>query len=234
LAAAPVPLYRLLEYRPCPSTASRSATAGGSYVVDAATATLDASGATSAISYCATISPCESVTGKTITLAPNPNGGFDRTSSDGWTDRVFAFQAGSGDLMRVNVGSDGSVGFWTQQRSNALPTVGTRNRNWDLRIDASLAAVLSDSSNSIASVDSRTGSAVRTPKTASGATYSETLQLDTPRDGYNVRPAATVAASDGSSVSVREFTSLAMRGMGFSPLKLAGSSEQFLISVARP
>ena len=212
-----------------------SATGTGTFAADAATATIDAAGSVAAISFCANVAACVDVAGKTITHAANPAGGFDRTSSDGWTDRVFAYKAGGGDLMLVNVGGDGSIGFWTQQRSNALATVGIRSRSWDLNVDAQLASALSTSENLIASVDSTAGSAVRTRTTGSGAKYSETLAFNNPRAGYNFRPAATVAASDGSSVTIREFTSLSMRGMGFSPLKYLGApAESLLISVNRP
>ena len=207
----------------------------GPFAVDAATATIDAAGAVSAISYCADVATCVDVTGKTITHAVNPAGGFDSTSSDGSTERVFAFQAGNGDLMLVTTGRDGGIGFWTQQRTNALPTVGAYTRNWDLNVPTSLVPTISDSATTIASVDSTAGSAVRARKTGSGASYSETLKFNNPRNGYNFRPAATATASDASTVNVREFTSLSMRGMGFSPLKLVGATEPFLIiSVAKP
>lgn len=206
----------------------------GAFVADAASATLDASGNTTAISFCPDVATCSAVTGKTITLAVNAGGGFDRTSSDGWTDRVFAFQAGNGDLMLVNVSGDGSFGFWTQQRTNALPTVGVRTRNWDVTISASLSTTVGESTNIVTAVDTAASSASRLRKTTSGASYTETLRINSPRAGYNTRPAATVTASDGSSINVREFTSLSMRGMGFSPLKYLAPTEQFFISVNRP
>ena len=208
---------------------------GGPFAVDAATATIDAAGAVSAISYCADVATCVDVTGKTITHAVNASGGFDRTSSDGWTDRVFAYQAGSGDMMLLNLDGSGHVGFWTQQRTNTLPTVGTRNRSWDFNVDPRLLTTLSESANAIASVDSIAGTAVRSRKTGSGASYSETVKLNNPRNGYNFRAAATATASDASTVNIREFTSLSMRGMGFSPLKYVGPTEQsLLISVNKP
>ena len=211
-------------------------TTAGTFAADAATATGDATGAvTTTISYCVDVANCVDVTGKTITLAVNPAGGFDRTSSDGWTDRVFAFQAGNGDLMLVNIGGAGDIGFWTQQRTNALPTVGTTTRNWDLNVDPRLAATLSESANTIAALDATAGALVRSRKTGSGASYSETVKLNNPRNGYNFRPAATVTASDASTVNIREFTSLSMRGMGFSPLKYVGATESSLIiSVNKP
>ena len=210
-------------------------TTAGTFTADAATATIDAAGAVTAISYCADVATCVAVTGKTITNAVNPAGGFDRTSSDGWTDRVFAYQAGNGDLMLVNIGGAGDIGFWTQQRSNALPSVGAFTRNWDLNVDPRLVPTFSESANTIASVDGTAGTAVRTRKTGSGATYSETLKFNNPRTGYNFRAAATVTASDATTVNIREFTSLSMRGMGFSPLKYLGATEQsLLISVSKP
>lgn len=212
-----------------------SRTPAGSFAADAATLTIDAAGVVSAISYCADVATCVEVTGKTITHAVDAAGGFNRTSSDGWTDRVFAYQAGSGDMMLVNITGDGSIGFWTQQRANALPTVGTRSRNWDFNVDPRLLTTLSESANTVAAIDTIVGTVVRSRKTSNGASYTETLKLNNPRNGYNLRVAATATASDASSVSVREFTSLSMRGMGFSPLKYVGETEQSLfISVTKP
>ena len=211
-------------------------TANGTFAADAATATIDTAGSvTTTISYCVDVANCVDVTGKTFTHAVNAAGGFDRTSSDGWTDRVFAYRAGNGDLMLVNIGGAGDIGFWTQQRTNALPTVGAFSRSWDLYVDPRLLPSLSENATTIASVDSTAGTAVRTRKTVTGASYSETLKLNNPRIGYTFRPAATVTASDASTVNVREFTALVMRGMGFAPLKFVGATEQALIiSVSKP
>lgn len=209
------------------------------FTPDAATATVDGNGAVTAISYCADVAGCASVdpATKNLVFAVNAQGGFDRTGVDG-TDRFFAYRAGNGDLMLLQISGDGSLGFWTGQRVNALPTVGTRTRNWNLNTDANLVAgSITESANTIASVDSAAGSFVRTIRTGAGASYSETLRFNSPRDGYAFRAAASVSASDGSAVEVREFTSLSMRGMGFSPLKyIAGSGgpASLLISVSQP
>ena len=207
------------------------------YTADSATATINAAGAvTGTISYCAHVATCVDVDATTIgfQFAGNVGGGFDRTSPSNGNDRFFAYRAGNGDLMLLQ-NAGGSFGFWTQQRTNALPTVGVRTRNWDLNIDGHLGSTLSESSNTIASVDTTASTAVRTRTTSTGATYPETLQLNSPRNGYSFRPAVTVTASDSSSVNIREFTSLSLRGMGITPLKfVTPTAESYLISVTKP
>lgn len=212
-----------------------SRTSVGTFVADAASATIDAGGAFGALSYCADVATCVPVIGKTITLAPNAGGGFDRTSSDGWTDRVFAYRAGGGDLMLVNLAGDGSLGLWTQQHINTLPVVGSRGRSWDVSIDKQLhsTGTIPESANTVISVDGTANSYVRSRKTTTGTSFNETVQINKPRDGYAFRPAATPTASDGSTVTVREWTALGMRGMGLSGLSLP-SLEWFMVSVGQP
>jgi hypothetical protein len=183
-------------------------------------------------STCAAVDPAS----KNFQFSVNVAGGFDRAGTDG-TDRFFAYRAGNGDLMLVSTSGDGSIGFWTQQRSNALPTVGARSRNWDLSLSSQLVPTLSESANTIASVDAATGTVLRTRLGGNGATWSETLKFNNPRDGYNFRPTGTTTDSLGAAVTINEFTSLSMRGMGFSPLKLINgttAAESFLISVSKP
>ncbi|EHR69990.1 hypothetical protein BurJ1DRAFT_1117 [Burkholderiales bacterium JOSHI_001] len=206
---------------------------------DAATLTLDAAGTASSAQYCVDVTNCQTVTDLQVAHTVNPAGGFDRVTAAGEApDRVFAFRAGNGDLMLVSGDDSGALGFWTQKRSNGLQAVGTRNRSWDLVVNpASLQGVLSESSNTVASVDTAVQSVVRNRKTASGAAYAETITVNKPRDGYNSRAAATVTASDGSAVAVREFTSLSMRGMGFNALKYIeapNAAPSLLISVNQP
>lgn len=213
---------------------------GGAYSADAATATFNGSGRVTAITACnrVTTASCTVIDPltKNIQFSVNAAGGFDIASADG-PGRAFAYRAGNGELMLVTTSGDGSIGLWTQQRVNALPTVGARTRNWDLNISTTLVPTISDSANTIASVDTATGNVVRTRIGGNGATWSETLNFNKPRDGYNFRPAGSTTDSLGAAVTINDFTSLTMRGMGFSPLKLINgttSAEFFLISVNKP
>lgn len=209
----------------------------GEYAVTAASVSFDEAGLGTAVSYCADVATCVPQAGLTLQLAPRSmDDGFDLSYSDqSEPQTIYAYRAGNGDLMLLQIGFDGTIGFLTQQRQNALPTVGTRTRSWDLSVSATGVASLGESANTIASVTAATGTVVRTRQTAGGATYSETVHINDPRNGYNFRVAATPTASDGSTVTVREFTSLSMRGMGFSPLKVVGADGPFLlVSVTQP
>jgi hypothetical protein len=88
--------------------------------------------------------------------------------------------------------------------------------------------------NRIDSTDAATGTYVRTQTTiGANDAHPETLTINSPRDGYLFRPAATAPAADGSTVNVREFTALGLRGMGMSVLTLP-SLGWYMFSVAQP
>ena len=211
------------------------------YTGDTTVATLDAAGAISAVTHCqddatwsVTGAACAAGT-PSVSFKANADGGFDLADkvTGAVGGRGFAYRAGGGELMMVLVDGDGSFHMLTRQRSNGLPTVGVVQTYWNFSISNQLSAAsaISESTNTIASLDSTAGSWVRSQK-AVGSTvdHPETLFANNPRDGYTFRQPATVTASDGSTVNVSEFTVLGMRGMGISPLILP-ASKTFLISV---
>ncbi|MFT3818667.1 MAG: hypothetical protein QM750_13675 [Rubrivivax sp.] len=171
-------------------------------------------------------------------LRANAAGGFDGAdSSTGAANaRVFAFRAGNGDLMLMHVGADGSFGFHTRVRSNTPPTVGGGSTSWNVTIARSGLApnAVSASSNTTLSVDTAAGSYLRQAGTVGQNTmHPETVMINSPRDGYNNRLAATVTNSAGASENVSEWTLLTLRGIGMTPLILP-AGRTLVLSVTQP
>ncbi len=209
------------------------------YTANAGSITFGVDGKVVALTICADVKTCVPATGAdlpVIALAANPAGGFDFVNTtDAYTDRLFAYRTGGGELLTVLIAEDGSFSVLTRQRSNAAPTVGANNRSWNQELSPQLLSngLTSESSNTIASVDATGAGYTRTVTTSTGATYAENFLLNQPRDGYNTRSAATATASDGSTVNVREFITLSLRGTGMSVLSVP-SRGVYTFSVGEP
>lgn len=222
--------------------------AGTSYAAKSFTATIGTTGVVSGVTGCdgaSTSSTCRAET-PTINFSSNSAGGFDMASTavgDVWTDRAFAYRAGNGDLMLVEVAGNGSVSTWTKKRTLSLPAVGTvQSGGWSVRTLSTLIAnALGISYNdTVTAVNSDAGSFTRSVNLANGTVdYSETILLNTPRAGYNFRAAgSTTSAFDGRTVNIRERTSLGLRGMGVSvqsvPVQTGITSAGFQTTVDQP
>lgn len=226
---------------------------GSSRVVQAGTATLNASGqVTSAVCF-DDVNPlasgsCSAVTGPLPSLAVNAGGGFDLVSgnsSEPWRDRWFAYRSGTGDLMVMSLNAYGDFSLFTPNRARSLPTVGNVSGVWNIGVNNGGAAVdlVSKSTHTITGVDAGTGTVTRNSinDTLGGTntvSVPQTLRINDPRDGYTYRLSQSVTASDGSAQTVREFHALTLYGMGLSAVYLPniGSSPnaRFLVSVSRP
>ena len=200
--------------------------ANTSYAGKAFTATISSTGVVSDVTYCegaSTTSTCSALT-DTINLSSNSAGGFDISGNDAgnvWSDRVFAYRAGNGDLMMVEIASDGSVSTWTRKRTLSLPSVSTTQAaGWSVRTLSTLVAnaLTVNYPTTVTVANSDAGSYTRPVNLANGtADYSEIILINTPRTGYNFRAAGTTTSTyDGRTVSIRERTSLGLRGMGVS------------------
>lgn len=212
--------------------------AGTAYGANAATATFNSSGVSTAISFCADVKTCVPVTTETVTLSVNAGGGFNRSYASGNAgDRLFAYRAGGGELMLMDIGGDGGFGLWTRQRTRALPTVGVVFNGWSINVDSQLLvpSPVSTSSNTILTVDSTTGGYTRRASTAvAGVTRPESLMTNTPRNGYTLRNAATnLQNSAGGTETVSEYIALFLPGMGVTPLAVPAVSV-FVLSVEQP
>jgi hypothetical protein len=223
--------------------------AGTGYAGNSFTATIGSTGVVSDVTSCngaSTSSICSAMTTATINISSNSAGGFDIVGTavdEVWTDRIFAYRAGSGDLMLVQVAGDGSVSTWTKKRTLSLPAVGTvQSGSWSVRTLSTLVAnALGISYNdTVTAVNSDAGSFTRSVNLANGtADYSETFLLNTPRAGYNFRAAGTTTSTyDSRTVNIRERTSLGLRGMGVSvqsvPVQTGITSAGFQMSVDQP
>jgi hypothetical protein len=200
--------------------------AGTAYVAETITTDVSSSGTFTNVSTCigAQVGSSCSTSTTTINISSNSAGGFDWVGSgtSTWTERAFAYRAGSGDLMLVTIGGGGSLHVWNKQRTLSLPTVGAVVAGgWYVRMDNQwLAGSLTPTLNSftVNSVDTAAGSYERTQNTVSGVPdYLETVFLNTPLAGYNLRNTSSVTSVfDSRTVNLRERTSMPLRGMGVS------------------
>jgi hypothetical protein len=209
--------------------------AGSAFVGNAGSATISAAGVVSAGTTCENTSTwavdvCTPIGPVLLPFVPpfvaNPAGGFDLTdvTTKELIGRVFAYQAGSSGLMLVGAGREGGFGFWTPNKSLALPTVGAVTTSWNLDTLAGLtsAGALYQRSNTVTSVDAAAGSWVRTQKTPGTSNdHPETLFINNPRSGFTYRSEGTSTAIDGSLQNINEFTGLRLPGMGFGPVLLS-------------
>lgn len=189
--------------------------------------------ATWAINNCVTVDP--SVLALVPTLTAESDGGFAMTDFTGMTTRLFAYRAGSGDLMVAVVSLDGNFALYTPDRSIPLPEIGSVNENWNYDANGQFVAYpVSQSSNTVTAVDAAAGTYTRVARTNGGTRETtSTLFANNPRRGYVFRPAAVVTASDGTQVQLNEYTFMRMHGMGFAPVLLPGP-KTFELSMARP
>jgi hypothetical protein len=131
-------------------------------------------------------------------FAANADGGFDvlNAATNGLNGRMFAYRAGGGELTMVLVGSAGNFNFLTKQRTLSLPPVGR--------------------------VITNVGPSIGQNLTIGGTNdHTETVTINTPRNGYTFRTAAAaVPATDNTTVNVLEFTALVLRVMGMNPVVL--------------
>lgn len=203
---------------------------GSTHAGVSGTTTLSASGQMSGVINCendstwavdACASVPDSVTGLLGPLVVNSAGGFDLpdAATGAVKTRVFAYASGSGSLMIVTVSN---VGFavWSKPVAISLPAVGASTTSWnlDINLDLSSNSVTYETTNLVDSVDATNGSWTRTHGTiGQTVTRVETVFANKPRTGLVFRPAGTVTASDGTTISaIREFTLLRLTGMGVS------------------
>jgi hypothetical protein len=199
--------------------------------------TLNASGALIAASTCDDFGPCQIADGSALgqfTVVSRPDGGFNAIDTEGsapLTGRVFGYRSGGGQLNLIGIAEDGGWQFYTRTRTLPLPSVGNVSSGGGINISTSgqVAGPLAPFSSTVVSVNAGT-----TPPTfnrenvfnfTTGATVPETLQRNSPADGFQRRlPATGVIASDGSTRNVSEWIGMPLAGTGLTPLWLPGSS----------
>ncbi len=214
--------------------------AGTAYATDIFTASVNSSGALSDINHCNGANSSATCTAETATInfSAHSDGGLTLTGKDGndtWTDRAFAYRAGNGDLMLVEVAGDGSISTWTQKRTLSLPAVNSVGvGNWSVRSSNTLvaAAMANDTGYTVTAVDAATSSVTRKVLVTAGSTdtFEQVVVLNNPRAGFNYRAAATPTSVGGLAQTVRERTSLNLRGAGMS-VQSVPSQSAFQISI---
>ncbi len=218
----------------------------GVYNGKAGTVTINTAGVVTAFKECSnaatwnvTNASCVDVTTGLPAFTVNSAGGFNLVdASTGHIDaRMFAYKSGSGDVMFIMGGDRGGLTVFTKQRTNSLPTVGDTKTNWNLQLDNLLASptAVSANSNTVVSVDSAAGSwVVRNLKNAgSTVTHPETFFANNPRNGYNFRAAGSALASDGTTATINEITTLNLNGMGLTAV-LIPALKRFQFTVTQP
>lgn len=167
----------------------------------------------------------------TEVFSKNNNGSFTwgagATDPDQWSDTVYAYRAGNGDVLLVALTDSGEPAIGVKRRVLTLPSVGDTYANWSMHVDGNLvaASVTTDVSHTVASVDAASGSIVRTSVEEGAGTTTQTLAYNSGRAGYLARPAGT---------GVRPFAGLAAPGFGMTALFLPahnGQIARFSLSV---
>ena len=215
-------------------------TSGGAIHLTSSTATVDAGGKLTALNFCDDLRICvvtPSASLPNLTFTTNVAGGFTVTNTTaGYVDRAFAYRAGGGHLMVVELAAPGHITFSTRNVAVVMPPVGRVQQFWNLFMGSTYTApaAISLSKNTVDSVDNAAGTFNRTAVLdfATGVTRPETLQINSLRSGYNHRLGpVTVMTSNGSFSTTAEFISLTMRGMDLSVLALPGSNQLGLSSL---
>ncbi len=213
--------------------------------IDSAILTLDSNGA--GTSKCDASDPSLAtanctVNSATYSVSANSAGGFDFSGVDGgdsWTSRVYAYRAGNGKTMLVGLDSDGSFVFATRVAALSLPSVGETHSTWNATVNQALQSTDALAGNGFAITSVGSDSFVRTATVLStGVSHSQTLSINSPRDGWQHRAAGTATGSDASTVTIREMYGLPL-GVGITAYYLpannnAGSNGRFGLSVRKP
>lgn len=205
--------------------------ANGSPHLTAGTFTFDGQGRATAQEFCEDMKTCATVPTAQVPamqVSLNATGGFDVAVS-GATHRLFAYRAGGGEMMLVQVASSGRVAYYTRKAPAVLPPLGRTQELMNVFVSSlyTVPAALSASKSTITSVDASLGSYGRAAvqNFLTGATRPETLVINSPREGYIRRNTGGAVHTDGSASTVAEFVSLAMRGMDVGVLGLTQSNQ---------
>lgn len=152
---------------------------------------------------------CPAASTGSCTSATLPVGGFATSASGGFAGtgelsglRAFVFKAGN-DVLLVGLDPDGSITLATRQAAQSLPAVGAVNKSWNTLADTAGALAvagtdalpgLSNSTNTVTSVDAATGVFTRDSSNAGGAAVSQTLRNNAPLQGMRKRDGAAGVA----------------------------------------
>lgn len=202
------------------------------YQVESLIADVNTAGQMSNLSYCENVDPCITQPGVTLELTAHSGGGFTLANPGDAGDRLFAYRAGNGDLMLVDLAGNGSFGVWTPRRAAGTVSVGVRQLFWGLWTNLSLlsTAAVSTSDFTVTASD-----ATGWTRVAASDGHSETITTNSPRNGWVSRPEGYAPIAGGGTVLVRGFNGLVLRGMGMSALHLPTlGGGAYFFSVTQP
>lgn len=165
----------------------------------------------------------------TATIAAHGAGGVTLQWSDGsssWTTRAFAFKAGNGHTVIVNVNGEGGIAFFTKARTLTSPTVGDTHKAWNIQTNAAAMAADPVAYNRFDITAAGDGTFTRTvTNLGTGVGHPQTLSLNSARNGWIHRAAGTATGSDGSTVTIRAMYALKL-GIGISAYYLPPNNGQ--------
>jgi hypothetical protein len=210
---------------------------GGPIVLTNGTWTLDATGKLTAATFCEPGVPCFTGTLAATADFPiinhtvNASGGFNSGNAGAtavYSDRVFLYRTGGGELLRVSVtDAGGHVSLATRKVASTLPAEGRVLEFWNITQNPNYtASSITEGKNTVRTLNAAAGSFLRDSRinATTGVTRPETLKINALRDGYTERVAETVTASDGSSSAVGSFIALGLRGTGISVVAIPSSN----------
>lgn len=209
----------------------------GPIVLTNGTWTLDATGKLTAVTFCEPGVSC--FTGTLAATADFPiinhtvhaDGGFNSGNAGAtavYSDRVFLYRSGGGELLRISVtDAGGHLSLATRKVASTLPEAGRVLEFWNITQNPNYtASSITDGKNTVRSLNTDAGSFLRDSRinATTGVTRPETLKINALRDGYTERVAETVTASDGSSSTVGTFIALGLRGTGIAVVAIPGNN----------
>jgi hypothetical protein len=194
---------------------------------------IDAAGAMTGGTFCDDMKSCVAEgSDPRMVFTANAQGGFN---FDG--GRAFAYRSGGGELMVVFIDEDGSFALATRKVARTLPDLGSVNRSWNFTITPQFTAPFLPNSSENTTVsqaaDGRSYMRNAVIDFNNGATRPETVQINTPREGFSRRVPETVSTSAGGSSVVSEWVVLTLRGTGITPVAFPANN-QLALSVNKP
>jgi len=208
-------------------------TAGGPVHLTAGTSVFDGQGHLTAQDFCDDMKTCAAVPAAqlpVINISVNGLGGFQLayvgTTN---TDRLFAYRAGGGELMLLQIATSGRVIYYTPKAPAVIPAIGRTQRGMNAFASSlyTVPAAMSLSESTITSTDPASNSYMRSAiqNFTTGASRPEMFVINSPRVGYVRRVAGPALHTDGFASNVVEFVTLSMRGMDMSVFGLTQSNQ---------
>ncbi len=165
--------------------------------------------------------------GYTEQISKNSNGSFNwvpgASEPDPWTDTVFAYRAGNGDVLILAMTHEGEPTFGIKRRALGLPKAGDEFSNLTLMTNGNLVALSGhfDGSHKVLSVDATTGTVVRETVQNGAPAHQQTLVYNSGREGYLIRTSAG---------GMNPFEGIAMPGFGLTAFVMPNNA-QFGVAV---